>query len=381
MFSWATKAVQSGLSVVAGTAEPIYGPDHIKTVATQESLNPTYELRDDDLRWRAYDYTCVETQTWYLTADNGMVALVQAIYSNVLKVQKNTQFVVKVFYPGNDGKVHWSSTELLDQGFDDEQFSFYAENLAIVLSEDKNSYKIMSKAAQDTQVNLEITRAGPGFKVGSTGETLYGPDPQNPWGSMRHVFWPRTKVSGNIVINGEKIDFAGKALYIMACQGMKPHHAAARWNFVDFQGPTYSALMMEFTTPPSYGDTVVNVACIVTDDKLIGGGTKSSAEHVESKLDPEPNWPQPTHLKYTWNLNGKDGKPVTASLEYQGERRERVDIMGEIPAVVKKIIGGVAGTKPYIYQYITKESPLKIKIGDEEITEQGTLYSEATFIS
>src|SRR5690606_35644502 len=85
------------------------------------------------------------------------------------------------------------------------------------------------------------------------------------------------------------------------------------------------------------------------DDGLVGGGTKSSAEHVESKLDPEPNWPQPTHLKYTWNLNGKDGKSVTASLEYKGDRRERVDIMGEVPAVVKKIIGGVAGTKPYIY--------------------------------
>lgn len=108
--------------------------------------------------------------------------------------------------------------------------------------------------------------------------------------------------------------------------------------------------MMEFKTPPSYGDTVVNVACIVTEDELIGGGTKSKAEHLESKLDPVPNWPEPTHLKYTWDLNGKDGKPVTATIEYAGERRERVDIMGEVPQVVKKIIGGVAGTKPYIYQ-------------------------------
>ena len=107
---------------------------------------------------------------------------------------------------------------------------------------------------------------------------------------------------------------------------------------------------MEFTTPPSYGDTIVNVACIVSEDELIGGGTKSTAEHLESKLDPIPNWPEPTHLKYTWNLNGKDGKPVTATIEYSGDRRDRVDIMGEIPQVVKKIIGGVAGTKPYIYQ-------------------------------
>jgi hypothetical protein len=121
--------------------------------------------------------------------------------------------------------VHWSSTELLDQGFDDDKYSFYADNLAIELAEDKASYKIMSKAAADTLVNLTISRSGPGFKVGKDGLSLFGTDHSNPWGSMRHVFWPRTKVQGSMTVNGDKIDFTGKALYIMACQGMKPHHA------------------------------------------------------------------------------------------------------------------------------------------------------------
>jgi hypothetical protein len=76
--------------------------------------------------------------------------------------------------------------------------------------------------------------------------------------------------------------------------------------------------------------------------------------------------------------------------------------MAEVPGFIKKIVAGAAGTKPYIYQvcihnpspqvdYInsdrTQYSPhetkvvLKVKIGDEEVVEEGRLFTEATFIS
>jgi len=57
--------------------------------------------------------------------------------------------------------------------------------------------------------------------------------------------------------------------------------------------------------------------------------------------------------------------------------------MEEVPGFVKQIVAAAAGTKPYIYQYSPHEHPaiLKLKIGDEEISEQGLLFSEATFIT
>jgi len=65
-----------------------------------------------------------------------------------------------------------------------------------------------------------------------------------------------------------------------------------------------------------------------------------------------------------------------------GRNVDRVDVMAEVPSFVKNIVAGVAGTKPYIYQYIVDKSPLKYKLADqEEVTEEGLLFAEATFIS
>lgn len=71
------------LSVVAGTQEPDYGPDAIQSVTQQAETTPYRELTKEDLRWRAYQYTNVETQTFYVMADNGTLVMVQVIYSNI----------------------------------------------------------------------------------------------------------------------------------------------------------------------------------------------------------------------------------------------------------------------------------------------------------
>ena len=71
------------LANVAGTQEPIYGPSAIHPVAKQAETTPYTELKRDDLKWEVMNSTCVETQSFYLMADNGHMALAQVIYSNV----------------------------------------------------------------------------------------------------------------------------------------------------------------------------------------------------------------------------------------------------------------------------------------------------------
>lgn len=68
---------------VAGTQEPIYGPSAIKSVAEEAKTTPYTELTRDDLKWQEMDSTCVETQTFYFMSDEGQLAFVQVIYSNV----------------------------------------------------------------------------------------------------------------------------------------------------------------------------------------------------------------------------------------------------------------------------------------------------------
>ncbi|KAK1771321.1 oxidative stress survival, Svf1-like protein [Phialemonium atrogriseum] len=380
MFKWA----QQQLANVAGTQEPIYGSSAIKSVAEEAKETPYSELTRDDLKWKGMESTCVETQTFYFTSDSGHFGMAQVIYSNVAGIRTTCQFNSKVFSLDGSKPHLWCSTALNNHDFTEDRTGFYADDCAIELSEDGTTYTIKSMNDERSIVNLTVKRIAPGFQVGKTGTTLFGTDLSDPWGSMRHVFWPRCAAEGTITTPDGPVDFKGKALFVHALQGMKPHHAAAKWNFVDFQGPTHSAVMMEYTTPASYGSTVVNVGGIAKDGEIVVAGSGSTATYVESKEDTESGWVEPTNVKWTWSGTGKDGKPVEALVEGSIEdRQDRVDVMAEVPAFVKKIIAGAAGTKPYIYQYMPQKSKLslKLKIGGDEITEEGESYSEATFIT
>jgi len=169
---------------------------------------------------------------------------------------------------------------------------------------------------------------------------------------MRHVFWPRAKVSGTVTANGHLFDAKGLGMYVHAVQGMKPHHAACRWNFGNFQGKNVSAVMMEFTTPPSYGSQVVNIGGIVKEDgTLVAAMVENAAIHKTTEKDEENGWDAPTSLELSWMGQTKDGVDVTATTESDLKNLvERVDVLAEIPAVIKAFIAGVAGTKPFIYQ-------------------------------
>ncbi|KAB5572432.1 oxidative stress survival, Svf1-like protein [Coniochaeta sp. 2T2.1] len=382
MFKWA----QQQLANVAGTQEPIYGPEAIKSVAEEAKHTPYTELTKDHLKWQVMDSTCVETQTFYIHPDNGQyVGLVQVIYSNVAGIRTTCQFNSKIFYLDGSKPHLWCSTPLKNTEFSEDRNSFFADDCALELSTDGETYSVKSMTDPKAVVNLTFKRSAPGFHVGSSGKTLFGTDLENPWGTMRHAFWPRCAAEGTIMTQQGPLDFKGKACFIMALQGMKPHHAAAKWNFLNFQGPNHSAVLMQFTTPPSYGSTVVNVGGVVKDGEIVVAGADVEATHLTSKQDSENGWPEPQTVRYTWAGTCKHGKDVKATIEGSlGERVDKVDVMAEVPQFVKTIVGGVAGTKPYIYQYAPQKEKLslKLKIGEhDEIVEQGEVFSEATFIT
>ncbi|KAI0009501.1 oxidative stress survival, Svf1-like protein [Xylariaceae sp. FL0662B] len=380
MFNWAKQT----LANVVGTEEPIYGPSAIRSVAEDAKTTPYTELTRDDLQWAAMDSTCVETQSFYFMADNGELAFCQVIYSNVAGIRTTCQFSCKVFSVDGSKPHLWSSSPLSNPEFSEDKTGFYADDCALELSEDGKTFTVKSMNDQQCIVNLKMTRTAPGFVAGKDGKTLFGTDLSYPWGTMRHAFWPRCEVEGSIMTQNGPIDFKGRGFFVHALQGMKPHHAAARWNFVNFQGPTYSAVMMEYTTPPSYGTTVVGVGGLAKEGEIITAGCTCSATHLKAKQDEENDWPYPTDIKFTWSGTTKDGKEVDAVIEGPlGEKLDRIDVMAEVPGFVKSIVATAAGTKPYIYQFYPHDIPvqLKLKIGDEEISEEGKLFTEATFIS
>lgn len=377
MFNWAKQQ----LANVAGTQEPIYGASAIASVAEQCGSVPYTELGKEDLRWATLESTSVETQTFYVMAETGHLAMAQVIYSNVAGIRITCQFNTKIFYPDRKQPTLWSADALENYGFDDGRLSFYADDVAVTLSEDGTQYTIKSAVNEDSIVNLAFTRTAPGFQVGKNGTTSFGTDPEQPWGSMRHAFWPRNRVEGSIITKAGELDFEGRGSFVYALQGMKPHHAAARWNFVDFQSPAYSAVMMEYTTPPSYGSTVVNVGGIVRHGEIVFAGASSTATHTQIDHDDENDWPQPGAVEFVWDGSAKDGGEVHATLAGAlGDRLDRVDVMAEVPGFVKSIVGGVAGTRPYIYQF-SAPMTLTLDVGGDKTEEEGRVFCEAVFIS
>jgi hypothetical protein len=140
-------------------------------------------------------------------------------------IHTTCQFNTKIFYPGGKTPSLWSSDALDGADFDSEKLSFHADGCAITLSEDGASYTIKSVTNESSIVNLTVTRTAPGFHVGKDGKSYFGTDPKRPWGSMRHGFWPRCHAEGSIITKAGPVDFKGKAFFVHALQGMKPHHA------------------------------------------------------------------------------------------------------------------------------------------------------------
>jgi hypothetical protein len=140
-------------------------------------------------------------------------------------LRTTAQFVSKIFYPDRTKPFLFCSDALVNYGFSDDKYNFFADNVSVELSEDGTSYHVKSAVNEDCMVDVKISQKAPGFDVGKDGTSYYGTDPEAPWGKMMHSFWPRCKFEGKCFTKDGEIDMGGEGLYIHALQGMKPHHA------------------------------------------------------------------------------------------------------------------------------------------------------------
>lgn len=257
---------------------------------------------------------------------------------------------LKVSYPDREAPSLWKTEQLKGWSWND-RYSVHADGISITLSPDSNSYLIKSSIEGSVQIDLKIGRVAPGFKVGSDGTSYFGTDPKKPWGTVKHAFWPRAFAEGTVTTTKGRINVKDRALYVFALQGMKPHFAAAQWNFLNFQGPKYSAVLMEFTTPASYGETKVAVGGIVTDEAILCVDGNCTTSRTDPQRDPTTDWDEPGGFLFHLKAATPGGAKVDATLNHKVESRlDRIDVLANLPGVVKKIIQGVAKTKPYLYQ-------------------------------
>lgn len=253
-----------------------------------------------------------------------------------------------------------------------------------------------------------------GWKLGAGpdgGKSYFGSKPSQPDGYVYHSFWPQATSSGHILIKGKAIDATGSGMFVHAIQGMRPNLVASRWNFANFQsttadGESVAAIMMEFTTTSDYGGpvgskvnkdetgkavskrepSIVNVGSVTVGGQLVAvtaatrglhqaeaepsRGSNSRVQHLDRTRDTETGYDVPQRLQYSWQgpllevtptkTDADTANPVKAELSVDlgkpvppAEAKglvDKVDVLGEIPYMVRKMVNYVAGTKPYIYQ-------------------------------
>ena len=454
------KWLQGNISAVTGIAEPEYGQEYIHTVADKlKGKQPYHVTSREDFDWQNPDHTNVETVTFYFSdLKTGITGFAQIIHSSVIPMHKAAQFTFRIFDSKNPEDLNiWTSTKL--ENFRTDGPNFYADDLSIELSEDNTQYHIISNVCERSTVDLYIKRLTPGAKAGEDPTTYYGDNLEVPWGTMRHVFWPRNSCHGTINVKKvvevdevevlatdmEATDLNDKAdaeeeteeadedeeeeeddesdseydsdseyedeievvyeertytfevddpaycMFIMALQGMKPHHAAKAWNFVYVHTPEHTALLIEYITPKSYANTKVTVGVVTSKDDVMMLSLDNNYEHLNPEID-EVGWPVPHNIRVEFNGVSKDvtdeqvengtfteKDKVTAVIEAPLKNMvERVDVMGEIPGFVKNIVSGIAGTNPFIYQYSNDEFSLQVNDGKKST---GLGWAEVTFIS
>ncbi len=263
-------------------------------------------------------------------------------------------------------------------------------------SDTPESYTIHAKVSDDVQVSIEVTRpqSAPGWKIGKGpkgGYSYYGTDPDKPDGYVIHRFWPLTQASGHVIYKGKAIEANGPGIFNHVIMGMRPNLIASRWNYAQFHSELHggiSAIQMELTTPAAHGrngsgsgGVKVNIGSLVIGGKLacVTAETtwpdepqdsqaliKSRAYHRDTVIDSDTSYPQPKELEFVWagqSLISDSSDQIQAKVKVDvGPPSapkglvEKVDVLAEIPAMVKAVISYVAGTKPYIYQVCTRSA-------------------------
>ena len=317
------------------------------------------------------------------------------------------QFTFRLYDPAT-GKNEWRSTNVTNfvtapstGSAKHDKRSCKSDQFSILVDPaHPDTYTIEGNYDANTQVSLKFKRAdgAPGFKLGSGpkgGMTYFGAEKANAGpkdrdtpdvssgtdGYVIHRFWPRCMVSGIVRTGSEvlSLDSGARGIFIHAIQGMRPNLVASRWNFGYFNSTDekegVSLVMMEFTTTSSYGSKVINIGSVVVDDQLVAVVSDGTVQHLDTTpVDADTGYAAPGKMHFEW----KNGRSLLPSMGAQSSENnkvsadvlldistnepaqagkprsfsgliEKVDVLAQIPYLVKKVISYVAGTKPYIY--------------------------------
>ncbi|KAL7416670.1 oxidative stress survival, Svf1-like protein [Mrakia frigida] len=366
-----------------------------------------------------------ETQVWYSALEDGSWIMLQLIFSvtGIYLVPPTVQFVFKHYDPKTKAVV-WKSVNLTGWKANGRGGKSNEVEIKHTGSPDGSEvYTINANLSKEIQISVTLTRPEetPGFKIGegpNGGMSFFGTDEKKREGHIVSRVMPVVLSAGHIILNGKALSADGEAMFVHAVQGMRPNLVARRWNFAFFSSPggpdgkgRVRAVQSEVGTTDEHGvdgkgkgRNKYNFGAVVVDGKLTlvtsqlhapgetgsSKGTVSKVTHLDVAKDEFTGYMAPRKVKFEW-AGPVEGGAGEASAWIEGPSGtgavgedgliEKVDVLAEIPYVLKKVVSVVAGTKPYIFQHF-RDGQLHLTLpGEEEKIIEGKFFDELTFIS
>ncbi|RSH79877.1 putative cell survival pathways protein [Apiotrichum porosum] len=388
------------------------------------------KLDKDDTAWKTISGHGfqTETHTYYSLLEDGSFLMVQVIWSflGVFLIPATTQMTFKLYNP-HTKKTSWKSVNV--NGFKHDGCSSKSDAFEIKHTgtpETEESYAITAHLDKNVQINITFTKPAdaPGAKYGTgeqAGYSNFGSnDPTKRDAFVIHRFLPLMTTSGSLIIDGAIVDAKGEAMFVHAMQsGMRPNLIASSWNFAFFASNggneeselgSVRAIQMEFTTTDDYGPkgknsgrSKVNIGFVyaskIPNNALLvvgqthapeaGEYTNKSkdiviAEHLTTEKDEETSYMAPHGLSFVWEGDRVDGagraRVSAMNADVWSGLIEKVDVLAEIPYVIRKGLSAVTGAKPFIFQY-HNPSTLNVEIEGKAIPVKGWMFNEASFVS
>ena len=205
-------------------------------------------------------------------------------------------------------------------------------------------------------------------------------------GFIEMKFIPAGRCEGKIQIDGESVDFRGTGICLRQFQGVRPHLTTKRWNCAYFLesaktagAPQRSLFTIQMLSSRAYNEEVVNYGFYFDGKKLQAVTSKEDAIiYAKCVFDPENGYSVPEHFDYRWKGIDMDGKDFEAAVSgTPTERMARIDLLENLPVVLRKIVESISPARPYIYQNYNQE--VEAIINGEKVV--GNLFQEFSFLS
>jgi len=330
------------------------------------------ELRDDaDL----YDST-----SFVITGKDNSLIFLQAIMAN-MRPMYTAQVGIHIKYVDPAGKA-----TVFSQKYDNSKWSFEGTNISIggfkIMREAQtNGYHIIVDDKDCKQIKGELKVAsneGGGIKFCDDGKTAFTDD-RSTYSAMFYAI-PRATITGELLVNGERIPIDAYGFVSHFVQNMKPHKAALKWSMMKFHSPELSLISDQLLTPKQYGKEQISHGLFVYNNKLTAVTVDNKIVYPTAQRDRDTGYDAPTSAEYSWHGKTFEGEDFTAVIKLVPTNLiDKVDILGHLPWAIRMVIKAFVA-RPYHYQWLDTATA-EVTIGGNTFTVEGKALHEVTFVN